>query len=43
MIIIMIIMIKACMGRCESPPPPSSAYWMPRSAYMDGKACVTSI
>ena len=32
--IIIMIMIKACMGRCESPPPPSSAYWMPRSALL---------
>jgi len=31
-----------CMKRCDNPPPPPSAYWMPAAAYMNGKACVTS-
>jgi len=31
-----------CMHRCESPSPTRKSYWMPETAYMDGKPCVTT-
>jgi len=32
----------ACMHRCESPSPTRRSFWLPGSAYMDGKPCVTT-
>ncbi|CAE6972498.1 unnamed protein product [Symbiodinium natans] len=31
---------EKCLDICQSPDPPSSAYWMPDNAYFDGRPCV---
>lgn len=31
---------EACLRRCEDPPPPRSAFYLPQAAYLDGRVCV---
>jgi len=31
---------RACLNVCQSPEPPTSAYWMPEGALFDGRPCV---